>query len=144
MCSSDLDVAAAVQWFKQQGRRVGVMGFCMGGALTLAAAAHLPQIDAAVCFYGIPGTDVAQVADIRVPLQGHFALQDGWCTPDAARGVQATLWQAGQHPDFYFYPAQHAFFNHRRADVHDPAQAQLAWQRVQGFCAQHLVPREPA
>jgi carboxymethylenebutenolidase len=36
------------------GRQGGRMGFCMGGALTIAAAVHVPQLAAAVCFYGIP------------------------------------------------------------------------------------------
>ena len=132
------DIRASVTWFKQSGRRVGVLGFCMGGALTVAAAVHLPDIDAAVCFYGIPPAELADPARIRVPLQGHFALQDGWCTPELARELQATLTAAGQHPDIHFYPAQHAFFNHRRPDVHDPAQAALALSRTRSFLGAHL------
>jgi carboxymethylenebutenolidase len=136
------DVAACVQWFKAQGRRVGVVGFCMGGALTVAAAALVPGVDAAVSFYGIPPAEVADPALIRIPFQGHFALEDSWCTPALARGLQATMEGAGQHPDIHFYPARHAFFNHRRPDVHSALQADLAWSRALLFWAQHLLPAQ--
>src|SRR5881275_2264664 len=75
------DIAGAVRHLAGTSRKVGVMGYCMGGALTIAAAVHIPETAATVCFYGIPPKDFADPARIRVPFQGHFADQDDWCTP---------------------------------------------------------------
>ena len=63
--------------------RVAVMGYCMGGALTIASAVHVPECDVAVCYYGIPPKEFADASTIKVPFQGHFATQDDWCTPEA-------------------------------------------------------------
>ncbi|MEY4763695.1 MAG: hypothetical protein RI907_368 [Pseudomonadota bacterium] len=136
--AAEQDVAACVAWLREAPRQVGVLGFCMGGALTLAAAALTPGLDAAVCFYGIPPAKVADLATIRIPFQGHFAQLDDWCTPAAVATLEAQLMQAGLQPDFHSYPAHHAFLNHRRADVYDPQQAALAWQRTLAFFATHL------
>ena len=48
----------------------------MGGALTLAAAALAPEVDAAAPFYGIPGADLADVSKIKIPIQCHFGDAD--------------------------------------------------------------------
>jgi len=77
------DLRGAVDFLAQRGQPVGVTGFCMGGALTVAAAVHLKGLSAAVCFYGIPPAEFADPAQIRIPFQGHFATKDGWCTPAA-------------------------------------------------------------
>ncbi len=49
------------------------MGFCMGGALTIAALVHIPELAAGVCFYGIPPKGFADPTKIKAPFQGHFA-----------------------------------------------------------------------
>ena len=48
------DVRGAVQYLKARGTKVGINGYCMGGALTLLAAVHVPEADAAVAHYGYP------------------------------------------------------------------------------------------
>ena len=77
------DLRGAARHLQAQGGKVAVMGYCMGGALTIAAAVHLPEFAAGVCFYGIPPKALADPAKIRMPLQGHFANKDDWCTPAA-------------------------------------------------------------
>jgi carboxymethylenebutenolidase len=109
-----------------------VMGYCMGGALTIAAAVHIPEFAAGVCFYGIPPKDFADPAQIRVPLQGHFADQDDWCTPAAVDELEAALKAAGVKHEIYRYDAAHAFANERSA-AYDVACANQAWERVSGF-----------
>jgi carboxymethylenebutenolidase len=52
--------------------QVGVTGFCMGGALSLAAAAKVPEIAASAPFYGIPSPELADPATIKIPVQCHF------------------------------------------------------------------------
>jgi carboxymethylenebutenolidase len=109
------DLRGAAQHLKAQSGKVAVMGFCMGGALTIAAAVHVPDIAAAVCFYGIPPADFADPARIKLPFQGHFANQDDWCTPAAVDALEKTMKGAGQSPEIYRYNAAHAFFNERSA-----------------------------
>jgi carboxymethylenebutenolidase len=134
------DLRGAMNYLnEQQGcRSVGVMGFCMGGALTVAAAVHLPELAAAVCFYGIPPTEFADPARIAMPFQGHFASRDDWCTPAAVDGLVARMQAAGQQPEIHRYEADHAFFNNSRPEVFQPQSAAQAWQRTLNFFQHHL------
>lgn len=131
------DIRGAVDFLAARGK-VGVMGFCMGGALTVAAAVHVPKVAAAVCFYGIPPREFADPAAIKVPFQGHFANRDDWCTAAAANELEARMREAGQSPDIYRYDADHAFFNERRADVYDADCANQAWERTVDFLTKAL------
>ncbi|MDP2135052.1 MAG: dienelactone hydrolase family protein, partial [Sulfuritalea sp.] len=104
------DIRGAVDHLRglEGGGKVAVMGFCMGGALTIAAAVHVPDVAAGVCFYGIPPKEFADPANIRIPFQGHFADKDDWCTPAAADGLNAAMRAAGNPPELYRYQADHA------------------------------------
>lgn len=119
--------------------RVAVMGFCMGGALAVASAVHLPECAAAVCFYGMPPKEFADPANIRIPFQGHFADRDDWVTAPMVDQVEAAMRSAGQRPEIYRYAAQHAFFNQLRPEVFDRAASALAWERTLGFLSKHLA-----
>jgi carboxymethylenebutenolidase len=114
------------------------MGFCMGGALTVAAAVHVPEVSAAVCFYGIPPKEFADPAAIAMPFQGHFANRDDWCTPAAADALEQAMKTAGRTPEIHRYEAAHGFFNERRGDVYDAACAQQAWDRMSAFLGRTL------
>jgi carboxymethylenebutenolidase len=127
------DLQGAVNLLAAKGAPVGVMGFCMGGALTVAASVHVTGLQAAVCFYGIPPAEFADPARIRIPFQGHFADQDDWCTPAAVDGLVQAMAGAPTPPEVHRYPAQHAFFNHSRPEVYDAACAEQAWSRMQAF-----------
>jgi len=132
------DIRGALEHLRGGGGRVAVMGFCMGGALTLIAAAS-NEPDAAVCFYGIPPADAADLGSIRVPLQAHFASEDDWCTPEAVDALQAQLDAGGVPYELHRYPGlQHAFFNEQRPEVHDPDAAELAWDRTITFLRTRL------
>lgn len=133
------DLAGCVRHLAQHGHKVGLTGFCMGGALTVCGAAQVPGVAAAVCFYGIPPRQVADPADIRIPFQGHFALQDDWCTPAVVDVLAEAMRAAGNPPDVYQYPAQHAFFNHSRPTVYDRECAETAWARMLAFWSLHLA-----
>lgn len=136
--ATEQTVRGAVQYLKKNGVKVGLTGFCMGGAVTIIGACRIPEISAAVCFYGIPPEAVAKPADVKVPLMGHFALRDDWCTPEAADKFAAAMQAAGKKPEFYKYDADHGFVNEQRPDAHDRAHAELAWERTCGFWRQHL------
>src|SRR5271167_527935 len=71
------DVRGAVQHLKASGSaKVGVTGFCMGGALTLLAAVNVPEVDAAVVWYGYPPLEFIDANRIRAPLMAHWATED--------------------------------------------------------------------
>lgn len=138
------DLRAAIDHLAQGGSKVGVMGFCMGGALTIMAAVHLKGVDAAVCFYGIPPASAADPAKIAAPFLGHFAIHDDWCTPAAVNGLEATLSAGGVSYTLFRYDAHHAFVNETRPDVYHPESAALAWRRTLDFLGKHLGEAEAA
>jgi carboxymethylenebutenolidase len=126
------DLRGAALHLKAQSEKVAVIGYCMGGALTIAAAVHVPEFAAGVCFYGIPPKEFADPAKIRLPLQGHFANKDDWCTPAAVDDLEKTLKTAGVAHEVYRYDAAHAFANERSA-AYDVACANQAWERMAAF-----------
>jgi carboxymethylenebutenolidase len=135
------DVRGCVRHLKAAGApRVGVGGFCLGGALTVIAAVHVPEADAALCFYGIPPVAAADPAKIRVPFSGHFAHRDDWCTPAAVDSLEAAMKAGGVAAELFRYDAQHAFMNERRSEVYDAACAELAWRRATAFLDRTLRP----
>jgi carboxymethylenebutenolidase len=136
---TDEAVRGAVRHLAARGSKVGLTGFCMGGAVTVIGAVHIPELAAAVCFYGIPPESVAPPSDIRVPFQGHFARQDDWCTPEVVDAFEAKLKGAKKQYELYRYPGHHAFMNSERKEVYDPGAAQTAWQRCLDFFRRHLA-----
>ena len=136
--ATEQTVRGAVRYLARNGAKVGLTGFCMGGAVTIIGAARIPELAAGVAFYGIPPEQAAKAADVKIPLQGHFANKDDWCTPAAADALEATMRAAGRAPEIYRYDAAHGFFNERRADVYDANCAQQAWDRMTAFLGKHL------
>jgi carboxymethylenebutenolidase len=135
--ATDQVVRGAAQFLKRTGAKVGLTGFCLGGAVTILGACRISELTAAVAFYGLPPETVAAAKDVRVPLQGHFANRDDWCTPAAVDKFEAELKAAGKTAEIFRYDADHAFVNEQR-DVHDRAAAELAWERMLAFWSQHL------
>jgi carboxymethylenebutenolidase len=133
------DLVGAVRHAGGHHPKVGVMGFCMGGALTIAAAANIPELSAAVCFYGVPPAAIADPKTIHIPLQCHFAEQDTWCTPAVVADLEQQLREGNVPFELHRYAAQHGFLNESRPEVHDPAATALAWQRTLEFLARHLA-----
>lgn len=133
------DIHGAIEHLRHIGNgRVATMGYCMGGALSIAAAVHIPGLTAAVCFYGIPPQDFADPALIDIPFQGHFANRDDWCTPAAVNELEVSMRERGQLPEIYRYDAAHAFCNEKRPEVYDAVCAGVAWDRMQDFLERHL------
>jgi len=134
------DVNAAAAYLAQGGGKVGVTGFCMGGALTILSSVHLDNIDAAVCFYGIPPKEAADPSQIKVPFQGHFATLDSWCSPAAVAALQADLAQSSAPSELHSYEGcDHAFMNEKRPEVYNADAAAQAWQRMVSFFGSNLA-----
>jgi len=135
--ATDQVVRGGAQLLKGTGVKVGLTGFCLGGAVTILGACRVPELSAAVCFYGLPPETVAKPADVKVPLQAHFANRDDWCTPAAVDKFEAGLKAAGKKAEVFRYDADHGFVNEQR-DAHDRAAAELAWERTLAFWAANL------
>ena len=132
------DIRGGAQHLKVLGGKVAVMGFCMGGALTVAAAVHVAEVDAAVCYYGIPPAEFADPKQIKMPFQGHFADHDDWITPDLIDALETGLTESGTEHEIFRYDAHHAFFNERSEAAYDAACANLSWERMASFLSARL------
>lgn len=133
------DIRGAVQYLKQSLKKVAVVGFCMGGALTILSAIRVPEMDAGACFYGIPSLDVADLKKLRTPLIFHFANRDDWCTPTKVNELEAALKQSKSQFEIYRYDAQHAFMNDARPEVYDAVSTKTAWDRTLEFLKKALA-----
>lgn len=137
--ATEQDVAGALTYLKGEGgcETVGVMGFCMGGALTVIAGVKLADCDAGVCYYGIPPVEQADPRQMRVPFQGHFASLDTWCTPAAADDLEAALESSGVDFEMHRYEGDHAFFS-ETSPAYEADAAALSWERTLEFLGRHL------
>jgi carboxymethylenebutenolidase len=131
------DLRGAAQHLKQSSAKVGVVGFCMGGALTVLAAMYVPEANACSSWYGFPPEEAGDVRTIRTPLQLHLAERDQSFTPEAARALLAKLKEGNVPHEAYWYDAGHAFFNEKGPNYNAEA-AKLAWDRTVSFFEKHL------
>ena len=133
------DVRGAAQYLEAEtGLPVAVMGFCMGGALTIIAAVDVPEIKAVVCYYGIPPIEQADPAKMQVPFQGHFAGIDDWCTPEAVKDLEEQTKSNSGPVEIHMYEGkEHAFFN-TMSNRFDKDAAELSWTRTVEFLSHHL------
>jgi carboxymethylenebutenolidase len=135
----DLRGAATYLAGRSSTKKIGVVGFCMGGQLALFAATLNPAVGACVNFYGVHPNVKPDYGKLAGPVLGLFAEKDAFVTPQVAREVHAAILKAGKESEIHIYPgADHAFFNDERPDVHHPAAATDAWRRTLAFLRQHL------
>ncbi|CAN6571577.1 unnamed protein product [Malus baccata var. baccata] len=147
------DIQASVNWLKANGsKKVGVTGFCMGGALSIASSVLVPEVDAVVAFYGVPSSELADPAKAKAPVQAHFGELDsfvGFSDVTAAKSLEEKLKASGIPYEVHIYPGNtHAFMNtspeavKRRKGMgladEDEAACQLAWSRFQSWMSRYL------
>lgn len=120
-------------------KKVGILGFCMGGQLALFAAQENPDvIDAAVDFYGIhPKVEIVP-ARVKVPVLGHFGTRDKSVSVETVHAMANACVAAGGSFEVHAYEADHAFFNDTRPQVYDSAAATLAFARTLTFLRKQL------
>jgi carboxymethylenebutenolidase len=136
------EIAGAVEHLRTHetsNGKVGVMGFCMGGALSFAAACNISGLSAVVPFYGVPDKKLADYSKVTAPILAHFAKRDGWAKVEHAEAIKQALTAAGKPMWLETYDADHAFFNDKRSEVYDEASASLAWERTLAFLKEHLA-----
>ncbi len=116
--------------------KVGVVGFCYGGGIANMMAVRVPDLAAAVPFYGAqPAAD--EVPKIKAPLLLHYAALDsritgGWPAYEAALKANNKQYQA-----FIYENANHGFHNNT-TPRYDKAAAELAWKRTIDFFREYL------
>jgi carboxymethylenebutenolidase len=128
-----------VQWLRENalpGGKVATIGWCFGGGWSLNASLASP-IDATVIYYGDVAKSAEELASLRGPVLGHFALHDQWINKQMVSGFEAAMDAAGKPYTNYWYDAQHAFANPTSAR-YDAGDAALAWQRTGDFLKQEL------
>lgn len=146
------DIGAAADYAKQQSwaraDRLGVTGFCGGGALALHTAAEYPGVTAAVPWYGhvkrtypdAPGVDASSLASrIKAPVLGLYGGADTGIAPEDVKRFEAELRKTNLSVEFVLYPgAPHAFFSDDRPQVYKKDAAEDAWKRCLAFFDRHL------
>lgn len=142
------DMVGAGRWLaasdRTAGDRVGIVGFCAGGALALYAATLSDVFAAVVAYY--PGMAFIERThpDLEA-LRGHSVLFH-WAERDHSYNRESTarleeqLRAAGVDVDSHWYAgADHAFFNDDRPEVHHPESSKLSWERTLSFFRKHLA-----
>jgi carboxymethylenebutenolidase len=137
------DLKAAVAYLRSRpdvdGAKIGSVGWCMGGGLSLNLAVAEPTLSGAVIYYGHLMTDPATIAGLRVPLLGNFGGQDEGIPVKDVEQLQAALKKLGKSVDFKIYPdAGHGFASSRDPKTHRPADAKDADERTVAFFARVL------
>jgi carboxymethylenebutenolidase len=124
------------------GDGIGVVGFCMGGALALWLATLRPEkVRAVAPFYGVIGWPATTPDWSRLagPVQGHYAENDDFASPAAVATFAEELRALGKQVEIFTYPGtEHAFTNHHRAEVYNADATALAFDRAKTFLRANL------
>ncbi len=137
------ELAAAVRHLQSlddvQPKRVGCMGFCMGGSLTYALAAATADIAAAAPFYGGMTPPPEQLAGIEAELFCAYGADDGGIPLERVREIEETLRAANRRFELKVYEgAPHSFFNDTRPSYR-PEAARDAWDKTIALFRRALV-----
>lgn len=140
------DMKAAVAYLRTRpdvdGAKVGAVGWCMGGGLSLDLAVAEPTLAGAVIYYGHLMTEPSTIAALRVPLLGNFGGQDEGIPVKDVEAFAAEAKKAGRSVDFKIYPdAGHGFASSKDPKVFRPADAKDADARTDAFFARVLKGR---
>jgi carboxymethylenebutenolidase len=136
------DLSGAVDYLRNHAavepKKVGSVGYCLGGGLSLFLATVKP-VDACVIYYGVlPGAQ-PDLSKLRCPVLGHYAEHDDFASPEKARELEAQIRATGNPVEFHIYPGTtHAFFNDDRPEVFVEDAAALSWDRTLAFFREHL------
>jgi carboxymethylenebutenolidase len=133
------DFVAAAAWLQSRPEctgKIGVVGFCFGGTMANKLAVRLPNLAAAVAFYG-QQPSATEAASIKAPLLLHYASLDtritgGWPAYEEALKTNHIGYQA------YIYEGVNHGFHNDTTPRYDEAAAKLAWQRTLDFLNKYL------
>ena len=140
---AEKDLKGAIDFLAAQeattGDKVGVIGFCMGGALALYAATKNSKVGACVVFYGGHPKVKPDLPNLQSPVLGIYGELDGSVTPLLVHELEDQLKKLGKSFEVHIYPgAGHAFFNDARPEVYNAEAAGDAWRRTIEFLKKNL------
>lgn len=133
------DLIAAAGFLKSRPEctgKIGAVGFCYGGGVVNTLATRMPDLAAAVPFYG-PQPNAADAAKIKAPMLLHYAALDegidrGWPAFEAALKAHGVRYQ------MYMYAGTNHGFHNDSTPRYDEAAAKLAWSRTIAFLKENL------
>ncbi len=129
--------AAYLKTHPQSTGKVGVVGFCWGGAVANILAVQSTDIAAAVPYYGKqPPTE--DVAKIKIPLLLHYAGLDERINKGIPELKEALIKNGVEHELYMYEGAEHAFNNDTNTGRYNKKAADLAWQRTIEFLTRKL------
>jgi carboxymethylenebutenolidase len=134
------DLSAAVDFLKKQNkdRKIGVLGWCMGGGFAVKLATTRPDLSACVIYYGSLPTDKDALIKIACPVIGFFGAEDRGIPIDSIRQFEEALQSAGKKVTIKIYEkAGHAFMNEDRPSYNKAASVD-SWKRCITFLSNHL------
>jgi carboxymethylenebutenolidase len=156
------DLDAAADWLAREavcrGRRIGVIGVCMGGTYALLAACHAERFSASAPFYGLlsydhgmnvgpqgrdrgrkPSSPIESAHQLRMPLLASFGCEDHFVPESDVDRLEQELAKSGvEHRVHRYAGAGHAFLTATRPDAHRPELATLALGRAVDFLHEKL------
>jgi carboxymethylenebutenolidase len=133
------DFVAAVAYLENRPDRsgkIGVVGFCWGGAMANTLATRIPELGGAVPFYG-RAPELADVPKIKAPLLIHYAENDDRVNASGAPYEEALKANKVKYEAFKYPGTQHGF-NNDTTPRYDKAAAALAWKRTVDFFKKNL------
>jgi carboxymethylenebutenolidase len=140
---SKRDLAAAFDYLESLSdvnkKKIGAIGWCMGGGYSLDVALQEPTLAADVINYGHLATDPAELKKINAPVLGLFGGKDMGITPDDVHKFEQQMKQLGKKIDVTIYPeAGHAFENPNNKGGYREGDAKDAWNKTVAFLAANL------
>jgi len=121
------------------GNKVGTIGFCMGGALSLYVATENSRVGACVVFYGVHPNVKPDLPNLQCPVLGIYAERDTFAPPAFVHELEENLRSLGKSIETHIYPGtDHAFFNDTRPEVYNAAAAAEAWKKTISFLTKNL------
>lgn len=120
-------------------KKIGSIGWCMGGGWSIKLAEDQPKLAAFVVNYGPLPTDAAIIAKIQAPMLGNFGADDKGIPPEAVNAFESAMKSAGKTEDIKIYDgAGHAFQNPNNKDGYRPQATADADKRIDAFFAKNL------
>lgn len=145
------DIQGAVDYLKAQPfvdpQRIGIVGFCFGGRVSYQAACNVPDLKAAVVYYGgrilqALGGDgpapIEQTSNINAPVLGLFGEDDQNPTPDDVATIEAQLKKHNKTYEFHMYPGCGHGFHCDGRPSYRPEASQDAWGKTIGWFDKYL------
>jgi len=137
------DIDSSIKYLKRlpevNGNLVGMIGFCMGGGLTLESAIREADIAAGLCFYGETQTAEASLRKIAIPIFGAFGDEDHLISVESVGKMRNAFVSGNVDHEVRIYPgAGHSFFNEVKPEWYRPNQTKEAWSHIYTFLSRTL------